>query len=265
MSTLDLPLVANDRELSGFKPFKVWRHYRKLVADKEDTKQVFYIVEALKGKKSHKQAWDFIQSDNGQEYIGREEKLSIPDMLDDHARWADCAPNSVAQHYMRFMKREGLTANGLVAESHAWSPPESRPQDQTEWYFNRLRDTHDLFHVLTGYGRDALGEAALLGFSYEQNQNLGVKFIAYAGARHIKKTTATKAPLYEAVNEGRRLGKAAKKLAHMDVEATMRMDIDEVRAMLNVGEPVIYRQCLAQLENEGFAGQDLGLDNIQAA
>lgn len=265
MSRLNQPLVHPDREISGFKPFKVLHHFRNLVADKEDTKQVFHIIEALKGRKSHEQAWDFIQSDTGHDLMIREDDLSIPDMLDDHSQWQDCAPNSVAQYYMAFMKREGLTANGLVDESHAWAPPESRPNDQTEWYFNRLRDTHDLFHVLTGYGRDALGEAALLGFSFEQNHNLGVKFIAYAATREIKKTTQTTAPLYAAIKEGRRLGKAAAKIAHVDVAGLMREDIDEARKRLGIGEPAIYRKCLAQLADEGFSEENIGLQNSAQA
>ena len=263
MSLIDRPLVSPERKTSGFRPFKVWKHFRKLVADKEDTEQVFHIIEALKGKTSHRRAWDFIQSEKGQSFLLRE--VDIPGMLDDHARWADCGPNSVAQHYIRFMKREGLTAAGLVAESHKWMPAEKRHQDLTEWYFERLRDTHDLFHVLTGYGRDALGEACLLGFSYEQNGNLGVKFIAYAGTRQIKKATRTKAPLFAAVREGRELGRAAAKIAHEDIEALMREDIDAARARLNIGKPVIYRQCLAQLEAEGHLRQDLMAPQAQAA
>jgi len=265
MNVLELPLIAEDREIRGFKPFKALKHFRNLVADKEDTKQVFFIIEALAGNKVFEQATGFIATDEAHEFMGKESELGIADMLDDHARWVDCGHNSVAQHYIRFMKREGLTANGLVDESYSWKSREERPDDQVEWYLNRLRDTHDLFHVLTGYGRDALGEAALLGFSYEQNHNLGVKFIAYAAARQIKKVTGTSAPLYAAIREGRDLGKAAAKLAHMDVEAVMRMDIADARTMLNVGEPVMYRQCLAQLEAEGHSGENLDLSEAQAA
>jgi len=227
MNVLELPLIAEDREIRGFKPFKALKHFRNLVADKEDTKQVFFIIEALAGNKVFEQATGFIATDEAHEFMGKESELGIADMLDDHARWVDCGHNSVA--------------------------------------LNRLRDTHDLFHVLTGYGRDALGEAALLGFSYEQNHNLGVKFIAYAAARQIKKVTGTSAPLYAAIREGRDLGKAAAKLAHMDVEAVMRMDIADARTMLNVGEPVMYRQCLAQLEAEGHSGENLDLSEAQAA
>ena len=228
MVPINLPLAAPERKTSGFHPLRVLRHFRKLVTDKEDTEQVFHIIEATKGKHSHKQAWDFIRSPAGQRFIAA--ATDIPAMLDDHAHWADCAANTVAAHYIAFMKREGLSAAGLVAESHKWQPPEQRHADLTEWYFERLRDTHDLFHVLTGYGRDALGEASLLGFSYEQNFNKGILFIAYAGARKIKQVSGTKAPLYAAIKEGRRLGKAAAKIAHQDIAALLREDIDAARA-----------------------------------
>ena len=55
------------------------------------------------------------------------------------------------------------------------------------------------------------------------------------------------------------------KLAHMDVEAVMRSDIDDARAEMQIGVPVVYRQCLKILESEGFAEHDLGIDSVQAA
>ncbi|MDP4605130.1 MAG: ubiquinone biosynthesis protein COQ4 [Erythrobacter sp.] len=262
MALIDRPLVAPERRTSGFRPLKVLHHFGKLVEDKEDTAQVFHIIEATKGKRSHQQAWGFIRSPEGQRFL--RDETDIPAMLDDHARWADWGPNSVAAHYIAFMKREGLSAAGLVAESHKWQPPEERHPDLTEWYFERLRDTHDLFHVLTGYGRDALGEASLLGFSYQQNHNTGILFIAYAGARQIKKMSGTKAPLFAAIKEGRKLGKAAAKISHQDIEALMREDIGAARARLNIGKPEVYRQCLAILESEGTTREQLTLGGASA-
>ncbi|QIQ86195.1 Coq4 family protein [Erythrobacter sp.] len=263
MTPTDLPLVAPERRISGIRPLKVLHHFGKLVEDKEDTEQVFHIIEATKGKRSHEQARDFILSPEGQRFLA--EGQDIPAMLDDHDRWADCGENSVAQRYIAFMKREGLSAAGLVAESHKWAPPESLPRDLTQWYFDRLRDTHDLFHVLTGYGRDALGEAALLGFSYSQNHNKGLLFIAYAGARQIAKVSGTKAPLFRAVREGQRNGRAAAKIAHQDIAALMREDIDEARARLGIAKPVIYRECLRILESEGNVREELTLGGAEAA
>lgn len=262
MALLDLPLVAPERKVSGFRPIKVLHHFGKLVEDKEDTEQVFHIIEATKGRRTHRQAHDFIRSTEGQRFL--REETDIPAMLDDHDRWADCGPNTVAAQYIAFMKREGLTAAGLVAESHKWAPPENLPRDLTQWYFDRLRDTHDLFHVLSGYGRDALGETSLLAFSYQQNHNTGILFIAYAGARQIKKFSGTKAPIFAAIKEGRRLGKAAAKISHQDIAALMREDIDAARARLNIGQPEVYRQCLAILQNEGIASEQLMLSGAAA-
>ena len=263
MSVMDRPLVAPERKVSGIQPLKALRHFGKLVEDKEDTAQVFHIIEAMKTKRGHQQGWDFIRSPEGQRLLN--DGVDIPGSLDDHARWADLPPNSVAQKYIAFMKREGLSAQGLVDESHRWEAADQRPNDLTQWYFDRLRDTHDLFHVLTGYGRDAIGEAALLGFSYEQNHNPGVIFIAYAGARQIKKVSGTKAPIYGAVREGQRLGKAAAKLAHQDVEALMREDITEARKRLNIGKPETYFECLRILEAEGNLVEDVTLSEASAA
>jgi len=257
MALLDLPLVAPERKVARLRPLKVLHHFGKLVEDKEDTAQVFHIIEATKGKRSHNQAWGFIASPEGQRLL--REKTDIPALLDNHARWSDCGPNTVAAHYIAFMKREGLSAAGLVAESHKWLPADARPVDLTEWYFDRQRDTHDLLHVLTGYGRDALGEASLLGFTYEQNFNKGILFIAYAGARQIKKVSGTKAPLFAAIKEGRRLGRAAAKISHQDIDALMREDIGAARARMNIGKPEVYQQCLAILQREGITREALTL------
>ena len=247
MDLIDRPLVHPARKVSGFRPFKAMNHFRKLVADKEDTAQVFHIIDALKGRRSVRQMEQFIATPQARMLLERGEAL--PPMLDDHARWADCAPNSLARRYVEFMQREGLTAAGLVEESYKFKPREERYPDLYEWYIERLRDTHDLFHVLTGYGRDPLGELCLLGFSYEQNHSPGVLFIAWMGARQMAKETGIKGPIFAALEEGRRLGREADKLAHADLLSLLPEDIDTVRAKLKIGRPDAYRRCLKLFED----------------
>lgn len=237
----DRPLVHPERKVTGFRPFKALKHFGKLVKDKEDTEQVFHIIDALKSKKSVRQMEQFLATDEAQALLKRNEEL--PALLDDHVRWMACAPNSLARRYVEFMEREQLSAAGLVAESHKFKPPEERYPDLYEWYIERLRDTHDLFHVLTGYGRDGLGELCLLGFSYEQNHSPGVLFITYMGARQTKKESGVTEPVDAAIREGRRLGREAKKLAHADLLSMLPEDIDEVRRKLNIGTPVAYQRC----------------------
>ncbi|MEL6542511.1 MAG: hypothetical protein AAFQ34_14070, partial [Pseudomonadota bacterium] len=95
MAILDRPLVAPERTVSGMKPMKALHHFGKLVDDKEDTAQVFHIIEAMKTKKGHQQGWNFIQSEKGQRFL--RDEVDIPGSLDDHARWADLPESSVAR------------------------------------------------------------------------------------------------------------------------------------------------------------------------
>jgi ubiquinone biosynthesis protein COQ4 len=67
------------------------------------------------------------------------------------------------------------------------------------------------------------------------------------------------------LREGRALGKAAAKIAHEDIEALMHEDIDLARKRLNIGKPVIYRDCIAQLLDEGLADDDMRLPELAAA
>jgi len=95
MALMDLPVVAPERVVSGFRPLMVLHHFGKLVEDKEDTEHVFHIIEATKGKKSHQQAWDFIGSEDGQRFL--RDEVDIPAMLDAHENWAELPENSVAK------------------------------------------------------------------------------------------------------------------------------------------------------------------------
>ncbi|MGB3752632.1 MAG: Coq4 family protein [Parerythrobacter sp.] len=263
MSLSQLPMIHPDRELTGFRPIKALKHFGKLVADKEDTSQVFHITEALKGGAYIREAERFIRSEAGQALLEKNEDLAAA--LDDHDRWTDCAPNSLAQHYIRFMRREGLSAAGLVAESHRFKPLSERHEDLHEWYAARTRDTHDLFHILSGYGRDALGELCLLGFSYQQIYSNGMLFIAYMGTRQLRKEVGHDVPVFAALREGRRNGRAAAKIVQTDLLSMLHEDIDVVRDRLHIAPPTIYRNCLRQIETAccGASGPLLG--NKQAA
>lgn len=250
-----IPLCDPARTDSGFRPMKALHHFRKLIADKEDTAQVFHIIEALRDNRFARSAEDFFASPTGKTIL--EENAYLPHLLDDHDRLRKLPANSVGQAYVRFMEKEGLTAQGLVDEFDRFQLGKPRHDDMLERYGNRLRDTHDLFHVLTGYGRDALGEQCVLAFSYSLNPSWGVLFIAWAGARELKKTVSTDAPIYAAVREAQRMGRMAKSPAHQDIEALLAEPLVEARKRLNIAEPVTYQRAHAIMRGEGIDPYDL--------
>lgn len=242
--------VHPDRRAADFRPFKAWSHMQKLIADKEDTEQVFHIIEALNGKSFEKNFWAFAARPEGQKLL--QEKPCLPPILDDHS-WIRALPDgTVGRAYVAFMEREGLSARGLVEESQKLRSRSREYEDDMLWYANRLRDTHDLFHVLSGYNRDALGEASLLAFTYSQQPGLGVIFIAYVGCRTIAKRAPRGARIMDCFWEGKRNGAAAQKIIEQDIIALMHEPLDAARARLGIARPVIYRETLKLLGQHGY-------------
>lgn len=235
---------------------KAWRHFRKLIEDKEDTEQVFYIFEALPwtGLKAAIDA--FLASERGQHL--RASEPFLPPILDDHAALRRLPAGSLAHAYCDFMEREGLTAQGLVDEFEKFAGKfEVRFQDQAQWYFNRLRDTHDMLHVLTGFGRDALGEQCVLAFTYSQQPSPAHLFLGYAGGLEIKKQVKSNAPVLRAVREGQRLGKACPRLVEMSIRELLPLPIEEVRKRLNITPPSVYHRAHAEWQAIGVDPYDL--------
>ena len=240
----DIPMIHPARKPPRFRPFKAMAHMNRLLADKEDTEQVFHIIDALNGRSLLRDLKAFAATPEGARLIAARDTL--PAMLDDHDALRAYPAGSVADHYVRFMEREGLTAQGLVDESEKYGRP--KYDDVVEWYGNRLRDTHDLFHVLTGYGRDGLGEAALLAFSHEQNGGRGVLFIAWMGCRQITKSVPRHIDIKACYQEGRANGRAARKIVREDVRTLLSEPLEAARARLNIKPPVAYRRALEQIQ-----------------
>ena len=73
-------------------------------------------------------------------------------------------------------------------------------------YVTRVRDMHDLWHVITGYGRDGLGEGCLVAFSYAQTRSLGFAAIALLAAQQFNGLTNEKIlrAIWQAYRNGKR-------------------------------------------------------------
>lgn len=241
ISVADAIFIHPDRPAPKFRPFKALGHFRKLIADKEDTEQVFHIFECLPRKGFVPDARAFIESEAGQRLM-RDEPF-LPAILDDHVALRRLPKGSVAHAYCDFMEREGLTAAGLVAESDKMRRGKPRYGDQIEWYGDRLRDTHDMLHVLTGYGRDALGEQCVLAFTYGQNRNLGNIFIAWAGGFELTRRVKSDAPVYAALRQAQAFGTAAPKIQQESMVSLLAEPLDVARARLGIGDPTQYHAC----------------------
>ncbi len=223
--------------------------------DKEDTSLVFKIYESLPSRDFMDRVRDLGLSERG-EFL-RATEPSLPEILDDHAELRKTPKGSLAHAYCDFMEREGLTAAGLVAEAEKLG--RTKYPDLVQWYSERSRDTHDLFHVLTGYGRDALGEQCVLLFTHGQSPAHGHLLIGYAGAANIKKMIGrrSKAPVFGAIRQAKRTGKGAPTLIDQPIRELLKQPLDTVRAVLGIPEPTLYRECHRIWAQEGIDPYDL--------
>lgn len=242
-----------ERPAPKSRPIKALGHFRRLLEDKEDTAQVFYMADCLPSVRSIRKAEAFCASELGRRLMNSEAYL--PDLLDDHEALLALPRGSVAHAYVAFMRQEGLSAAGLVAASTV--PGLRRFDDQLQWFADRLRDTHDLAHVLTGYGRDALGEQCVLGFTDAQFHDRTDWFIAWAGALEIAARVRSDAPVMRAVAEAQRHGKAAAAIFAEDVRALLAEPLDAARLRMRIAEPRRYRQAHARFRAQGLDPYEL--------
>jgi len=156
---------------------RAWRAMRRLMTHPEETGQAFEAISALSGSDFERLFQRFVAHPDGRAlYLERPSLLAA---VSDRAALRAMPAGSFGRAYAEFMDAAGLDAQGLVdAENKAQADGRWNDTDPgREWFGDRLRDMHDLWHVLTGYGRDEAGEAANLAFSFAHAPFRGIALI----------------------------------------------------------------------------------------
>jgi ubiquinone biosynthesis protein COQ4 len=219
-----------------FRPLTAIRAFGRLIRDKEDTVQVFEIMRALTGSSTYRGFKRLIHQPGGGEIAYARHELAP--VFSNPIWLAQFPPATVGGVYRAFMAEESLSAEGLAMQSRQ-NEPRIDDAHIVTWYARRLRDVHDAWHVLTGYGRDALGEACVVAFSYAQTGNLGFAFIALAAAGEIKRE-ALRVPVWAAVFEAWRHGRRARWLPAESYDRLFAEPLDAARVRLNIAPPRRY-------------------------
>jgi ubiquinone biosynthesis protein COQ4 len=231
------------------RPLVAWRSMRALLANPDATGEVFRIIEALKGGSIPRAVERLRGQPGGRELLAR--RPSLLPALGDRAALAALPAGSLGRAYLDFVSCENLSADGLVAASEE-APRASWAQHlepEELWLADRLRDIHDLQHVLTGYGRDELGELCLLEFMTTQTPNRGISFIVFMGRRRFRKR-APELCVDALVAEGREIARNARWLPAVAWETRLGEPLEALRSELGLRSPAAYlaasvRSCAA--------------------
>ena len=213
---------------------RAWQALQNLIADPNRTDQVFEIIGGLSGDAFERAFARFTATAEGRRLLA--ERPSLLAALSDRNALEALPEGSFGRAYADFMGAGQLDAAGLVEADQTAAqnvPRDYEPDPDFEYFGDRLRDMHDLWHVLTGYGRDELGEAANLAFTLGQVWNVGVAFIVAAAMVLGPKDLSChwQRYLYQAWRRGRR----ASLLSAAPYERLLPLQLDEVRRRLAVG------------------------------
>ena len=222
---------------SRMRPIVAMKALKTLIDDPQQTKQVFVVIRAMSGNALEKSFDRFKQTETGKQILSAHRQLVST--LQNKEALRQLNVNSLGRHYLKFVEIEHISADGLVEASQN----DDLIQDPALRLFaERMRDSHDLWHVITGYGTDTFGEACLLAFTYSQTKNRGLGIIAIVGMIKIAQELGPE--VKKAMWQAYRAGKKAAWLPGLDWESLLQRPLEEVRQRLNIQPPVKYQEVL---------------------
>jgi ubiquinone biosynthesis protein COQ4 len=226
--------LTTKRPRKRIEPMKALRAIRALIANPDDTPKVFEIIDALSGNTGERMFQRFCKSPTGERVL--RERRNLLATLDDRETLLALPAGTLGRTYAEFAAREQITGQGLADAAEAGGRREDIGPER-RLFGDRLRDMHDLWHVATGYGRDLVGEAGLLAFSFAQTWNPGVGFIVAVAYLKARGEAAMARPV---IREGFRRGMRARWLPGEDWEALLARPLESVREELGLGTPPTY-------------------------
>ncbi len=224
------------------QPIKALKAFSGLVGDRDDTRYVFAFFDAVNGRSNEAFYDRFFESEYGRAFLDDPEQLGR--ILTDRATLESYPKDSFAAAYLHYLDSEGLSPLG-VHEAAVDVDPERMARLKENWpqlywlqYHGSL--THDLYHVLTGYGRDPLGEALLLVFSGLHTGSRGARLLgAMAGLRIRSEIPSW--PVGRMMKEAVRLARNAKPFPTANLASLLPLSLEEARARVSIERPDLYK------------------------
>lgn len=219
-----------------FQARRAFRLLREVIRNPDDTDQVFEFFEAVGGNEGPAAFRRLVATADGRRLLAARPRLV--DVLADEAYLASLPEESLGGWYLRFMRSRGFDPAGLL-EARDRGARARVPEDaEHEWLYDRINVMHDLWHVLTGYGTDELGEAALIAFSFAQIPNRSFPLLLAAAAVIGPKSWDLAWPryLWRAYRRGRR----ASLLTAAPYEELLPLPVAEVRKRLGIDPAAVW-------------------------
>ena len=232
-----------------FRPLEAARAIRRLMDDPDATEHAFAVVRAIDGGGFDRLVARWRQDPLGQRLL--RERPSLVETLEDRSRLRAMPQGSLAHAYLAFCEREGITPDGLVEASE--SDEREELGDEERFIADRMRDSHDLWHVVTGCRTDLAGELAVLAFTTAQTRGFGVGAIVVAGYLRSFQLGDMGKRGRQLAREGFARGWHAEWLPAADWESLLALPIEEARARLGITSVATYAPFYEADRQQAFA------------
>lgn len=219
------------------RPLEAAHAVLRLIRDPNATEEAFRVVRALDGGHVERLVERMKTTAAGRRLLA--ERPNLLDALSDRERLAAMPEGSLGRAYLAFCDREGITPGGLIEASE--SDERDRFSEEVLYIGDRLRESHDLWHVVAGYRTDLAGENAVLAFTASQTGSNGVFVLAasgYVASWLLNRDVGTGRAL---TREAWKRGKRAAWLPEAYWEELLEKPLDEVRAMLRLADVPTYQ------------------------
>jgi ubiquinone biosynthesis protein COQ4 len=196
----------------------------KVLADPEDTENVLELLSvANSGPSGRARTERFFNTPAGKQLY--DERRAIDSRTIDIDALAALPAGTLGHAYATFLRSRGLTPEVFDGAPAGIADP------RRSYVVQRMRQTHDLWHVVTGCETDPAGEIALQAFLYAQTRTPGSALLAAAGMLRILRTSPA---IVRDVVAMYRAGTRARNLPSFAWEDHWAKPLAEVRAMLGL-------------------------------
>jgi ubiquinone biosynthesis protein COQ4 len=205
--------------------YRALRALAAILADPERTELVLEFSNLINAGQRDERLHFFFDDPAGQRLW--DERRAIDSKTIDLDAMAALPAGTLGHAYATFMKKHGLTPDvfdGAPADVH---------DPRAAYVIQRIRQTHDLWHVVTGAETDPPGEVALQAFTFAQLRAPSSGILAAAGT--LRGLRYTRQIMREAI-AGYRTGQRANKLATFPWEDHWATPLTEVRRLLGLPE-----------------------------
>jgi len=222
--------------------------------DPNDTRQINYLTLAV-DIRNLRRLMERVSGDPSWQRLIRE-RAAIDTKQVDFAHLRALPPDTLGGAYVRMLDRNGL-------DPDFFQPPPEWPED-VGYALQRLRQTHDLMHVLTGFETDIPGEVALQAFIRVQ---LGTLFSTLVVVFGLLLYSPRYPRMWPMVLDGHRAAVQADTLFPVRWEDYWEMPLAEVRKRFGIANLEHWgtRHASVVPQLKAFAKRWLGAETAEAA